>query len=226
MKTRGTLLMLAVLIFSSCIVKSLQPFYTKDSLSFNEKLLGNWIDNKNGEWTIESIRDKFEEDRDKTEIRSKEDLIAFENYKEGYYITYIRKEKGAGFIAMPFKIKDHYFIDFIPFEIEDDEINSLAAEHLLKTHSVSKLDITSDKELALSWLSEKRIKRLFEEQKIRLKHEKIGIQEDLLLTATSDELYNFLTKYTEANLFNKTEDKNNKWAPNDKLTLTKVDAKP
>ncbi|WP_299114210.1 hypothetical protein [uncultured Winogradskyella sp.] len=226
MKTKGIILIIAFIFFSSCIVKSLQPFYTKDSLSFNEKLIGNWTDHKNGEWSIESIKTKFEEDKKEGLEISKEELTFLETYKEGYYIKYLSKEKEAGFIAMPFKINEHYFLDFIPIEIEDEEINSLAAQHLLKTHSVTKLDINSNKNVTFSWLSEERIKDLFEDQRIRLKHEKIGFQEDLLLTASSDELYAFLTQYTEADLFKKYDEKDRKWKSSDKLHLTKANAKP
>jgi hypothetical protein len=226
MKTKGLILILALLLFSSCIVKSLQPFYTKDSLSFNEKLIGSWTDNKKGEWTVEAMKTKFDEDRNKSEMRSKEDLIAYEAYKDGYFITYIKKEKEASFIVMPFKIENQYFLDFIPIQIEDDMINSLAAEHLLKTHSVSKLDVNSDAELALSWLSEEHLNDLFNGNKMRLKHEKIGLEETLLLTASSKELYAFLTKYTKADLFDTYEKKEARWKSSDKLTLTKTNAKP
>lgn len=226
MKTKGIIIVFAVLLFSSCIVKSLQPFYTKDSLSFNEKLIGNWVDNKKGQWTVESIKDKFEQDRKEGTEFSEEDLRALETYKEGYYVNYLKNDKEAGFIAMPFKIGNQYFIDFIPIEIDDNEINSLAAEHLLKTHSVSKLDMKSDDELSFSWLSEERITDLFDQSKLRLKHENIGPEETLLLTATSKELFAFLTKYTETDLFKKYEEKDNKWKSNDRLTLTKADAKP
>lgn len=226
MKTKGIILILITLLFSSCIVKSLQPFYTKDSLSFNKKLIGKWTDNKKGQWIVESIKDKFEEDKKEGLELSKEDLRAFESFKKGYYINYIKQDKEAGFIAMPFKIKQQYFLDLIPIEIEEEEINSLAAAHLLKTHSVAKLDVNSDNEVSLSWLSEERINDLFEDQKIRLKHEKTGFDQDLLLTASSEELYAFLTKYTEANLFQKYEEKERKWKSSDKLTLTKANAKP
>jgi len=219
MKTKGIILILAILLFSSCIVKSLHPFYTKDSLSFNEKLLGNWTDNKKGQWTVESMIDKFEQEKKEGVELSEEDLLALETYKEGYYITYIKKDKEAAFIAMPFKINEQYFLDFIPIEIEDDEINSLAAEHLLKTHSVTKLDINSDKDLTFSWLSEDRINNLFSANKIRLKHENIGFQEDLLLTASSKELYAFIKKFMNADI----EDK---WKKADMLTLARTNAKP
>ena len=226
MKTKGIILILAILLFSSCIVKSLQPFYTKDSISFNKKLIGNWIDNKKGEWTVESIKSKMEEDQKNGIEMSKEELNFVEIYKDGYFITYLKKEKEAGFIAMPFKVNKQYFLDFIPIEIEDNEINSLAAEHLLKTHSVAKLDINSEEGVSLSWLSEERVSDLFEGQKIRLKHELVGFQQDLLITASSEELHAFLKKYIEADLFNEYEKNDNKWKSSDKLELTKADAKP
>jgi hypothetical protein len=208
-----------LLLFSSCIVKSLQPFYIRESLSFNEDLIGSWTDNKKGQWTVESLKEKFEQDRKEGMKPSEEDMLAYETYKDGYYINYIKKEKEAGFIAMPFKIGEQYFLDFIPIEIEDEEINSLAAEHLLKTHSVAKLDINSNKEVVFSWLSEQRIQDILNESRMRIKHESIGPEETLLLTASSEELYAFLKKYLKANI----EDK---WKTSDQLNLTKVNAKP
>ncbi|MBC3847089.1 hypothetical protein H8K90_11905 [Winogradskyella echinorum] len=218
MKTWKSIILIAIaILLNSCIVKSLQPFYTKDSLSFDKNLLGNWIDNKKGEWTVESIKEKFEQDKREGVTLSEEDKVAYETYKSGYYIKYLKKEKEASFIAMPFKINNQYFLDFIPIEIGDEEINSLAAEHLLKTHSVAKLDI--NKTVSLSWLDESKVKDIFNANKMRLKHENIGPEEALLLTATSEELYAFLKKYMKANI-------ENKWKKSDQLTLTKTNAKP
>jgi hypothetical protein len=217
--SKPLILIAASLLLNSCIIKSLQPFYTKSSLSFSQKLLGNWTDNKNGKWKVESIKEKFEQDQKEGIKLSKEDVIVLETYKKGYYITYLKNEKEAGFIAMPFKIDGQFFIDFIPVEIEDEEINSLAAEHLLKTHSVAKLDFKNTNELSFSWLSEERVKDVFKANKIRLKHEIIGPEEVLLLTASSEELYAFLKKYQKAAM----EDK---WKNSDILTLAKEDATP
>jgi len=219
MKTKGLILILTVSLFSSCIVKSLQPFYTKASLKFNEKLLGSWTDNKNGQWTIASVRDEFIKDRKEGIEFSEDDKKAFQNYKDGYIINYVKKDNEAGFIAMPFKIDQQYFLDFIPIEIDDEEINSLAAEHLLKTHSVAKLDFTKDDAVRLSWLSEEKITDLINANRMRLKHERIGPEEILLLSAKSEELYAFLEKYLSSNV----EDK---WKKSDMLTLVNTNAKP
>jgi len=220
MKTKGIILILAVLLFSSCIVKSLQPFYTKDSLSFNEKLIGNWIDNKKGEWLVQSFTEGFNKDRKENEKLSKQDKQILNRYSKGYVATYLKNEKEAQFIVMSFKVENQYFLDFIPIEYDENEINSLAASHLLKTHSVAKLDIKSNNDISLSWLSEEPIIDLLEQHKIRVSHLKTeDMLETLLLTASSKELYSFLKKY-------KNSDIEDKWKDSDRLTLNKSDAKP
>ena len=217
MKSRLILLMLSMALLSSCIVKSLQPFYIKKSLAFNDQLLGSWTDNKNGSWQVVAFVDAFNEERDMDKPLSEDDKKALENYKEGYLVNYIKKEKEAGFIAMPFRIEDEYYIDFTPIQFEEEDINDLAVQHLIKTHTVAKVEFNEDR-IQLSWLSEEPIKKLYETERMRLKYEKVGFDETLLLTATSNELYEFLRKYRKAEV-------DDKWTK-DQLTLQRTDAKP
>ena len=218
MKTKMAIILLGLLLFSSCIVKSLQPFYIKDKVQFQKKLVGNWIDQKNGVWNILSFKDEWEkENSDQTNL-SDEDLKAFENYKQGYYINYSKSEKEASFIGIPFMVNGDLFLDLTPFYYETEEINSLAAEHLFKTHSVAKIDDLGNENFSLSFLSEEKIKPLFSENKIRLKHEFGGSDEDLILTASPEELYEFLKQ------FNKIDDAE-KWNE-DVYKLKPLDATP
>ena len=39
-------------LFSSCIVKSIRPFYLKEHVKFNENLIGNWTTGKTKSWQI------------------------------------------------------------------------------------------------------------------------------------------------------------------------------
>lgn len=208
-----------MVLFSSCIVKSIQPFYTLDKLSYNEKLVGEFTDAKKSKWTFFSFKEEWEaENTDPTKIM-KEDRDAFDRYKDGYVVQYVKKDEEAFFIAMPFKVNEHLFLDFTPFEYEDDALNPLVAQHLLKTHSVAKVDFNPDGSIKLSWLSEEVVNPLFNENKIRLKHEKTGVSEDLILTATSEELHAFLVKFMKSDL-------EKKWDKDDMYTLTSVNAKP
>ena len=132
----------------------------------------------------------------------------------------------AYFIAMPFKVDNHLFLNFTPFYFEENDLNGMVAQHLLKTHSAAKVDFNKDGSnfnkdgsIKLSWISESVIKRLFDEQKIRLKHETVGINEDLVLTASSEELYSFLKKFMSSEI-------ENKWDKDDIVTLNPNDAKP
>ncbi|MFC4635171.1 hypothetical protein ACFO3O_14765 [Dokdonia ponticola] len=214
MKLKAFILLASVLLFSSCIVKSIQPFYTKGDLSYTEKLIGIWTDQKGGVWDVISMKEQFMKDQKENSNVSEDDKKAFEAYKEGYIVKYVKKEKEVVFIAMPFQLEGQYFLDFIPFEFDTESINHLAAEHLIKTHSVAKLDINAAQKISFSWLTEERIKTLFNDNKLRLKHEIVGPEEALLLTASSQELSAFLKKYLTASI----EDK---WKSSDALTLTK-----
>ena len=88
MKTRSLILLCCLAFFSSCIVKSIQPFYTADSTEYQEYLAGEWVDTKNATWKVVSFMKVFlEENKDWSKV-SEEDKTAFEKYKDGYLITY------------------------------------------------------------------------------------------------------------------------------------------
>ncbi len=219
MKRKIVFLLMIMVLFSSCIVKSIQPFYTVDQLSFNKNIVGKFEDAKKSKWTIYSFKEEWEaENSDPTKIM-KEDRDAFDRYKDGYVVQYVKKEEESFFIAMPFKVDEHLFLDFTPFEYEDDGMNPLVAQHLLKTHSVAKVDFKDDGSIKLSWLSEEVINPLFNENKIRLKHERTGVSEDLVLTATSEELHSFLVKFMKSDI-------EKKWDKDDMFTLIPITTKP
>lgn len=219
MKSKILIILLGLFLFNSCIVKSMQPFYKKDKITYQEKLVGNWIDQKQGVWNILSFKAQWEKDNAKSDKMTIEieDQKIFENYKDGYYINYTKSEKEAAFIGIPFLVNEELFLDLTPFHYETEEINSLAAEHLFKTHSVAKVDVQGNN-FSLSFLSEEKIEPLFSENKIRLKHELGGIDGDLILTASSEELYEFLKQFSKI-------DDDKKW-DEDVYRLKPTDAKP
>ena len=219
MKHKLVLLSLSILLFTSCMVKSIQPFYVKNAEAFNEELIGKWTDNKKGSWEILSFKEEwYKENKDQSKI-SLNDKKVFEQYKNSYYLKHTEKENEAVFIAMPFKVNKHLFIDFTPFDIDADDLNKFAGQHLLKTHSTAYLKINEDKSITLKWLSEKAINNLIENKKLRIKHEITGVKKDLILTAKSEELHNFLKKFMQT-------DFENKWDNDDIYILKSANAKP
>jgi hypothetical protein len=218
MKVKIVFPLLALLFLSSCIVKSLHPFYTKNKLVFNERLVGSWDDSQRGTWQILSFKAQWKLERKSDEKLTEEDKQEYENYKDGYIVTYTKDEKEGLFIAMPFEIDKDLFLDFTPFYYESDDLNKLVAQHLFKTHSVAKVVFQNDAGFQLKFLSEEKVKPLFKEHNIKLKHENSGIDEDLLLTSKSEELYAFLKKFNASNIEDRWE--------KDVYTLSKSNVRP
>lgn len=234
MKIRKTILYITcILLLSSCVIKSLNPFYTKKSISFDKRFIGKWVDSKKGVWNVikfetvlfadsntnwDSIYTKgnlnVKIDISKKEL-SKEDKTLYKNYKNSYYIQRKFKGEEALFLATPFIINNQTFLDFYPLEYQDD-INNLLESHLIYTHSLVKYDVQENGEIEVRWLDEDKIEALFKEKKIKIKHIKVGtLRDKYLLTASSKELEKFIEKYMKS----KDEDK---WDTSTKYTLTKA----
>ena len=227
MKAKHLLVILGLLLLNSCIVKSLNPFYTKDKVVYEKKLEGNWK-GKNSTWKIMSLENAIREDYKKNKKHnrlksfenddfkfSKEDLEIIEKFKDAYYIENSKYGKEAIFIATPFKIGKHLFLDFTPFEYETENLNNLAAQHLLKTHSVCLVEFSKTHDVKLKWLDEEVLKTLINENNLKIKHEKTGFDDDLILTASSKELYRFLEKFMSSDI-------EKKWEKDQIYTLVKT----
>ncbi|WP_394750081.1 hypothetical protein [Spongiimicrobium salis] len=220
MKTKALILLASLVLLSSCdIVKSLKAFYIPEAVSYQKAFVGEWTDKQGTLWKVISFRDAYEKET-KNEKVSKEDVQLFEKYKDGYFVQYGEEDNQSVFIAMPFSIDDTIFMDFVPFDFKLlNSSSNLIKKHLVATHSVAKFDILEGQKIQITWLDEDRLEALFEQQKIQIKHEILGLEETLLLTASSEELYRFLKKYNASSL----EDK---WKSDEKLLLTPADAKP
>ena len=179
---------------SSCIVKSLNPFYTKKSVSFDERFLGNWKDGKNGNWKIIAFKDEITKENPVKKMKE-DDLTFYEIYKESFYILREYKNKETVYLATPFKVKGETFLDFYPLDFQE-EIDNLLESHMVYTHSLVKYDIKKNGDIEIKWLDEDKIENLFKQNKIKIEHEKIGALKDkFLLTASSENLEKFVEKY-------------------------------
>lgn len=186
------------LLFSSCILKSLNPYYTPDLICYEKKLIGNWEDSEQGHWEIISGKDEFDMPH---EYMDEEFFDKFlKPYQNGYQINYTKDSITTKLLAMPFKINNQLFLDFLAIEHDKRDITALDLynHHRINFHSLAKLDITSENKLSIKWLPEEKVSNLIEEHKIKIKHEillggpKPG---DILITAPSEELVKFIVKY-------------------------------
>lgn len=230
MKPKALLFLITVLLMNSCIVKSLFPFYTKDSIWFEPRLIGSWQDDKVGigrdmvtRLEVYPFREKYLElqgDKPDELTKTKKgnmlelsgeytDFGAFGAFEKGYFVIMTEDNKEAVFAAVPFKIKEETFLDFVLLDVDMSSINSMAANHMVGMHTLIKVEFNADKSrVNLKWFAEEKLDKLIDENRIRIKYANVGTMTDTpryLLTAPPEELQKFIAKYMDS----KDEDK---WA--------------
>jgi hypothetical protein len=214
-----SLLFVLALLLSSCVVKSLHAFYTQNLLYFEQNLIGNWLDSDKALWSVQSFKKVIlkENHKENAAELNKDELKMYNNYKDGYVVYLEKDSTKSTFLAMPFKVNNQLFLDFTPIEDQesDQAHNDLYKMHLINTHTLAKFDITSDDEINIKWLSSKKLEALLDDNKIKIKHEKTGFDETILLTASSEELVKFIEKYMDS----KDEDK---WKTDVEFTLKRI----
>lgn len=186
-------------LFQSCI-PSLHPLYTEDKLVFIEDLLGIWTD----EAMLEAEK--------KLQITFAEDgsnmprMWSFEKGSgKSYHLIHVEDSLAAAFDVHVIQLGEHYFLDFYRVDASKEEadkyhfpmdvkVNTLEAFHLLPVHTFAKMEIT-DEHLAIKMFDAEFIEDLFEEKRIRLKHEIVDQQ--VVLTAGPEELQKFVSTYAD-----------------------------
>lgn len=140
----------------------------------------------------------------------------YERFKQSYFVKYNQNLKKnasfseaalneSGFVATAFKVDDHTFLDFFPVDYETDGLDNLVSQHLLSTHSVCYVQFSEDNSFNLKWLDEDVVGRLIKNHNLKINYEKIGYDDDFVLTAKSQDLHRFLEKFMKSDIENKWE---------------------
>ena len=91
-------------------------------------------------------------------------------------------------------IKEHLYMDFLPRPLKAKELSGRFASNYLYTHTFAKCTFEGGS-LVIHPFDGEYIQTLIEQKRIRLKHEIIGDEEDIILTASTEELRAFIEKY-------------------------------
>ena len=125
------------------------------------------MDSENANWTISPFAEFLLKENQKsnpTELDA-DDLKLYNEYKEGYVANFKKDSTETTYLAMPFKINNQLFLDFIP--IEDREFNesdnNLYKMHLISIHTLAKVDIESDSSVSIKWLAQSKLEALLKE---------------------------------------------------------------
>jgi hypothetical protein len=168
---QGFLLALAAVVcatLTGCYVQSLHPLYSDRTSIFDPALIGTWVAEEDDEF-----------------------MFTLEDTTRGVY-TLVCDESGATarFQAVLAEIDETLFLDIFPEEPAND--NGFYRDHLMRVHSILKLEQTADTlavyDFDAEWLS-----TMAAEKKLALPH--VLLDGAVLLTGTTDELQAFVRKF-------------------------------
>jgi hypothetical protein len=170
---RSLRLLLAIAVatgaaLSGCYVQSLHPLYSDRTTLFDPALVGTWVSEEDEEF-----------------------VFTLEDTTRGTY-TLVCDESGATarFQAVLAEIEGTRFLDIFPEEPAND--NGFYRDHLMRVHSILKLELRADTLSVLDfdaeWLS-----TLAAEKKLTVPH--VLLDGAVLLTATTEELQTFVRTY-------------------------------
>jgi len=177
MKTRYLILLAIILITGqSCTIFSLNPLYNEEDLLESEELVGLWQDADGGE-----------------------EYVDFKKYEgKKYILTYINKDPNESdtisYETGLLKIGDHYFIDVYPHYNEEMKEEDYLFRSFIPAHAVLKIEWENDS-MKLYTLSYDRLSELFEQNRIRIRHQMF--EDYIVITATTEELQKFIEKYAD-----------------------------
>jgi len=180
MKTKKFLFYVLAALLGGCIpVMSLHPLFTEETLVFEEKLLGTWVDDSNNIW-------EFKDPNEQEKIYK---LIVVDN--EG--------QKGS-FDARLTKLENKLFLDVYPSEPPWDEEDPNKVEwpyntfFFMPVHTFIKIN-GIEPELKLQLTDDDELKKLLKENPNSIEH--TSIEDKFVLTASTKELQAFVVKYAD-----------------------------
>ena len=201
MKTRNALYLILILIMGqSCTIFSLNPLYNEEDLLEVPHLQGVWRDTDDGEKFVsfEMLENKryvfrhMEKQGNDTHtynpgMRSdSEQPLNMEAV--GDHIDTVSFEAGI------IKLGDHYFMDLFPYYDEEFEEGDYLFRGFIPTHSFLKVEWEGEY-INLYTFSYDRLKELFEQNRIRIRHQ--AFEDYIVITASTDELQKFISKYAD-----------------------------
>ena len=196
---------LTLMILNGCLVVSLHPFWTKETREFRADLLGDWVPKPDTD------------PKDNIQITTEGDYkMCFEAQGDSSYLMNLwygddGENYDMGFLQRPRKelpvhvnniirtatlinLEGTYFLDMAPPSGKDfDGFNAVIAEmNFMPIHTIFKLEI-KENSIVLWELNDDRLEDLFDQKRVRLKHEKID--DVTVIAASTQELQRFLIKY-------------------------------
>lgn len=167
-------------VLGGCIpVMSLHPLFTEKNLTFDDKLIGTWVDANESTWQFSDANES----------------------KKAYKLIFTDDEGEKGsFVAHLVKLEDRLFLDVYPDEMPWIEKGPNKTDWLYNTlfftpaHTFIKVN-GIEPQLKLQVTDDDEFKKLLKEDPNVIEH--ASIEDKFILTASTKELQAFVLKYAD-----------------------------
>lgn len=196
MKTKKFLFYGFAILLGGCVpVLSLQPLFTKDTLIFDEQLLGTWVENPSdtrsawvftrlGPTGAETLPSALKGSSDKVYHLS---LTDPEGRKGSFFVCLVQLENNVFMDVFP---------DVLPSGLDDPEKAELFynAFFLVRAHMFAKVNLSGNR-MSIWLTDDDGMKELLEERPSPLAFE--SVEDRPILTASTKDLQAFVSEYAD-----------------------------
>ena len=181
-----------LLIFLSGCLTTLHPIFTEKDLAYDPKLIGTW---KTDDQKTDLLRVVITNLAMESSVELPANISSIK--QKGYLISYQREHTTERYIAFLARIGKHLYFDYFPADKkEDQKIDEFFEAHFVKMHTSYRVEILNDGSFELSQLDGSFVNSLIEQKKIRISHE-TGADDNIVITASTSELQQYLIKYSD-----------------------------
>lgn len=220
------IVLISLVVMQSCVT-SLQPLATYNTAIVDDRLAGTW--NADGQdYEVQKFFDsdlfkyiKKEMDKGKDSIdkvfkgnvgktssnKEMEDFAPILYFKS-YVITYTKDKIDYQMFGSMVKLNGQFFINFSAAGINTDKNNEHAFEitstDRLATHTIARVQFTNSNTLKLDFIDGGFLYDQVKAGRMKIKNERDDLYDTFLITASTDELQQFIQKYgNDDRFFNK-----------------------
>jgi len=183
-----------LLTLSSCLT-IMQSLVTPDNIITDKRIEGLWGKSDSKSILVQRLMDsKFK--KMFTELKNDWKYTARDSvfYTKLYVISFREENLDYTWLAGIVKIQGQYFLNLVPEDILNDNENEVHVEGMA-TSSIAKLEWKNDNSLIIHFLNGDYVKEIILSGKARIKHEYDPLFNTFVITASSGELEEFLTRY-------------------------------
>lgn len=198
-KISSFLLAVCLLMLAGCGLTTLHPIFTPGDLIMDTHLLGKWENEKTwyrfdpaSQIALEDIPEKLQK------------------FSSKFYLLTTDKGRNLAFLI---KIGDHHFLDVYPIESEAEKaVDEFFKMHKVRMHTVHRLDYDNPSSFRLQNFEDGYLKDLIRTKQLRIAYTNVKNsdtnEEDIVITASTKELQQFLSKYgSDMKAYDKEEEK-------------------